>query len=143
VSARQLSVENPANSWSFCTRICSERASGCGRNVLGAGARRSERRRGEAGPRLPGRERDAGVELAAAGRAAVVGGVDGHEIGPAERRGDVGGMPPMYSNWRSVDVAIEGACGVAEAEVRVEVLLADGDRRRRRNVHRRGAEGRE
>jgi len=54
VSARQLSVANPANSWSFCTTICSERASACGRmysvRVLGA----SERRRGEAGARLPG-----------------------------------------------------------------------------------------
>src|SRR5438105_9762033 len=97
---------NPANSWSFCTTMCSERASGCGRMYSVRGARRSERRRGEAGARLPGRERDAGVELAAAGRAAVVGGVHGHEIGAAERREDVGGDAADVLELEVVDVRL-------------------------------------
>src|SRR6185369_13807229 len=42
-------------------------------DVLGAPERRGEERRGEAGAGLPRRERDAAVELAATGRAAVVG----------------------------------------------------------------------
>ena len=58
VNACQLRWENPANSASFCTRICTQHASGC---VLGAGEQRGERRRDEGGALQPAREGDAAV----------------------------------------------------------------------------------
>ena len=109
---------------------------GRGEHVFGPGQRRRQPREGEADARLPGGHRHAPLELAAARRAAMVRGGDGREVGAAEHRPDIGGDAADVFELEIVEIAIETAGGVSEAEVRNEVLLSHRHRRRPRDVER-------